>query len=163
MKSQFFFKCRTLREVKQKYKELAMRHHPDKKGGNTQTMQEINFEYELIINNPFFNFSGQSEAEKESYLKFPEIINKVINLDLVLEICGQWLWISGNTYAHREYLRKNGFYYARNKQVWYWRPQEYSSKNRTPLEMEKIRALYGSDTVQTQHTPQLEKQERRTQ
>ena len=156
MKTSFFNQCRTLREIKQKYKELAMQYHPDR-GGSEESMQLLNFEYELIINNPFFNFSGQSEAEKESYLKFPEIINKVINLDLVIEICGQWVWISGNTYQHREYLRKNGFYFARNKQVWYWRPQEYSSSNRNPLEMDKIRALYGSDTVSPQTTPQLER------
>ena len=154
MKSTFFYQCRTLREVKQKYKELAMNHHPDR-GGDTVTMQNINFEYELIVNNPFFNFSGQSEPEKESYLKFPKILEKLIHLDLVIEICGQWVWISGNTYANREYLRKNGFYFARNKQVWYWRPVEYSSSNRKPLEMDKIRALYGSDTVETTHTPQL--------
>ena len=156
MKTSFFNQCRTLREIKQKYKELAMQHHPDK-GGDTQTMQQLNFEYEQIINNPFFNFSGQSEAEKESYLKFPEIINRVLNLDLIIEVCGQWVWISGNTYQHREHLRKSGFYFARNKQLWYWRPQEYSSSNRNPLEMDKIRALYGSDTVETQTTPQLER------
>jgi len=156
MKTSFFNQCRTLREVKQKYKELAMNYHPDR-GGSEETMKQLNFEYELIINNPFFNFSGQSESEKESYLKFPEIINKVIHLDLAIEVCGQWVWISGNTYAHREHLRKNGFYFARNKQLWYWRPQEYSSSNRKPLEMDKIRALYGSDTVETKHSPQIER------
>lgn len=159
MKTSFFNQCRTLREVKQKFKELAMKHHPDR-GGSNQTMQEINFEYELIVSNPFFNFSGQSESEKESYLKFPEIISKVLNLDLVIEICGQWVWISGNTYQYREYLRDNGFYFARNKQIWYWRPREYSSTNRTPLSMDKIRSLYGSDTVSTQVAPQLESSER---
>ena len=152
MKTSFFNQCRTLREVKQKYKELAMQYHPDR-GGDEEIMKLLNFEYEIVINNPFFNFSGQSEAEKESYLQFPEIINKIINLDLTIEICGQWVWISGNTYQNREYLRKSGFYFARNKKLWYWRPQEYSSSNRNPLEMDKIRALYGSDTVQPQHTP----------
>jgi curved DNA-binding protein CbpA len=156
MKSTFFYQCRTLREVKQKYKELAMKIHPDK-GGSEDTMKQLNFEYELIINNPFFNFSAQSEAEKESYLKFPEIINKIIHLDLVIEICGQWVWISGNTYEHREYLRKGGFYYARNKQMWYWQPRELSSTNRKPLEMDKIRAIYGSDTVEMKAAPQLER------
>jgi curved DNA-binding protein CbpA len=152
MKTSFLNSCRTLREVKQKYKELAMQYHPDR-GGDEEIMKLLNFEYEIVINNPFFNFSGQSEAEKESYLQFPEIINKIINLDLTIEICGQWVWISGNTYQNREYLRKSGFYFARNKKLWYWRPQEYSSSNRNPLEMDKIRALYGSDTVQPQHTP----------
>ena len=154
MNTQFFNQCRTLQEVKQRYKELAMQYHPDR-GGDEEIMKLLNFEYEIVINNPFFNFSGQSEAEKESYLQFPEIINKIINLDLTIEICGQWVWISGNTYQNREYLRKSGFYFARNKKLWYWRPQEYSSSNRNPLPMDRIRALYGSDTVSNSPEPAL--------
>lgn len=153
----YFNQCRTLREVKQKFKDLAMIHHPDR-GGENKTMQEINLEYAMIINNPFFNFSGQSEAEKEAYIEFPEIIGKVINLELVIEICGQWIWISGNTYQYREYLKDNGFYFARNKQIWYWRPREQSSTNRNPISMNRIRSLYGSDTVKTQHPQQLQKE-----
>lgn len=153
----YFNQCRTLREVKQKFKDLAMKHHPDR-GGHNKTMQAINLEYSLIINNPFFNFSGQSESEKEAYIKFPEIIGKIINLELIIEICGQWIWISGNTYKYREYLKNNGFYFAKNKQVWYWRPADQGSTNRKPISMDRIRSLYGSDTVKTQQTPRLQKE-----
>lgn len=157
MNTSFFQKCLTLRQVKQHYKDLAMKFHPDR-GGDNKTMQQLNLEYALIINNPFFNFSGQSEAEKEAYIEFPEIIGKVINLELIIEICGQWIWISGNTYQYREYLKSNGFFFAKNKQVWYWRPREQSSTNRKPISMDRIRSLYGSDTVKTQQSPQLQKE-----
>ena len=156
MTTNFFHQCRTLREDKQKYKELAMKFHPDR-NGDEEIMKRLNYEYEMTITNPWYGFSEQTEAEKEAYIQFPDIINKVINLDLVIEICGQWVWISGNTYQHREFLRKSGFYYARNKKVWYWRPREQSSPNRKPLEMDQIRSIYGSDTVETQRTPELER------
>jgi curved DNA-binding protein CbpA len=159
MKSQFFFQCRTLREVKQAYKSQALKHHPDR-GGDEETMKMLNFEYDQIINNPFFNFSGQSEGEKEAFIKFPEILEKIIGLDLVIEICGQWVWVSGNTYVHRKHLKECGFFFAPNKQMWYWRPVDYSSANRNPLPMEKIRSIYGSDSVKNNPQPQLEKQER---
>jgi len=136
------------------YKSLAMKHHPDR-GGSNETMQQLNFEYELIINNPFFNFSGQSEGEKEAFIKFPEILGKFIGLDLVIEICGQWVWVSGNTFVHRKYLKECGFFFAPNKQVWYWRPIDYSSGNRKPLPMDEIRSIYGSDSVKSNPNPKI--------
>ncbi len=160
MNSTFFYQCRTLREVKKTYKSLAMEHHPDR-GGNNETMQKLNFEYELIVNNPFFNFSGQSEGEKEAFIKFPEILEKIIGLaDVVIEICGQWVWVSGSTFIHRKHLKDCGFFFAPNKQMWYWRPVDYSSSNRKPLPMDEIRSIYGSDSVKNNPQPQLEKQER---
>ena len=51
MNIKYFYNCHTLEEVKRKYKELAMLHHPDR-GGNTATMQEINLEYEEIQKEP---------------------------------------------------------------------------------------------------------------
>ena len=53
MKTDFFKDCTSLDEVKKLYKELALKHHPDR-GGETATMQQINAEYESILKNPFF-------------------------------------------------------------------------------------------------------------
>ncbi len=55
MKIPFFKDCRTLQEVKQQYKKLAMQYHPDR-GGDEETMKQINQAYDSIISNPFFNF-----------------------------------------------------------------------------------------------------------
>lgn len=38
----------TLEELKKQYKQLAVKHHPDK-GGNTADMQEINAEYDRLF------------------------------------------------------------------------------------------------------------------
>ena len=48
MKTSFFTDCRSLEEVKRKYKELAMKFHPDK-GGSTEIMQQINSEYKNVL------------------------------------------------------------------------------------------------------------------
>lgn len=39
----------TLEELKKQYKQLVIKHHPDK-GGNTADMQEINAEYDRLLN-----------------------------------------------------------------------------------------------------------------
>ena len=64
MNIKYFYDCHSLEDVKRKYKELAMLHHPDR-GGNTATMQEINNEYEEIQKNPLFDFAKQSEEDQE--------------------------------------------------------------------------------------------------
>lgn len=150
----YFKQCRSLQEVRQRYKELALQHHPDR-GGDNATMQQINLQYEKIMTNPFFSYSSQSEGEKEAFIKFPEIINKIINLNLIIEICGNWIWLSGNTYAYKDQLKEFGFYFASQKRVWYWRPREYRSNNRDPLPMDQIRSLYGSDIIENESSSRI--------
>ncbi len=147
MKTQYFKDCCTLEEVKRKYKELAMQHHPDR-GGNTATMQDINNEYESIIKNPFFEFTKQPEQEQQEFIKYPEIINQIIGLQgVIIELIGNWIWISGNTYPHKNQLKQIGFYFAPKKIMWYYRPPDYKSSNRSPKTIEYIRNKYGSDNI----------------
>ena len=147
MKTQYFSGCRTLDEVKRRYKELAMQHHPDR-GGSTAIMQEINSEYESICKNPIFDFAEQSEQEQQEFIKYPDIINQVIGLHgVIIELIGNWIWLSGNTYPYRSQLKLIGFYFAPKKVMWYYRPPEYKSVNKSPKTIEYIRAKYGSDTI----------------
>ncbi len=96
MKITYFINCKSLDEVKKLYKNLALQHHPDRPGGNTEVMQRINAEYKSIIDNPVFKFTEQSTQDKEDYFKFPDIINQIIHFDITIEICGSWIWLSGN-------------------------------------------------------------------
>jgi len=147
MQTNYFQNCTTLEEVKRRYKELAMQHHPDK-GGNTATMQDINNEYESIRKNPIFDFAKQTEQDQEEFIKYPDIINQVIILDgIIIELIGNWIWISGNTYAHKTQLKQIGFYFAPKKVMWYYRPPDYKSSNRSPKTIEYIRLKYGSDII----------------
>ena len=120
MKTQYFQGCSSLDEVKRKYKELALKHHPDR-GGDTRIMQAVNNEYDAIKKNPFFKFWKEKEESQQDYVQFPDIISKIIGFkDITIELCGNWLWISGNTYKHRKQLKQFGFLYADKKKIWYW-------------------------------------------
>ena len=147
MITEYFKNCTSLIEVKKRYKELALMHHPDR-GGNTAKMQEINAEYESIIKNPFFSFTEQTQEEQQEFIKYPEIINQVIGLHgIIIELIGNWIWISGNTYPHKQELKQIGFYFAPKKVMWYYRPPEYKSSNKSPKSIDAIRAKYGSEHV----------------
>ena len=40
---------KTIQEVKQEYRKLAFKYHPDRLNGDVQVMQEVNNEYDVII------------------------------------------------------------------------------------------------------------------
>ena len=160
MTTQFFKQCRTLDEAKREFKRLALLHHPDR-GGDTATMQEINRQYREIMKNPYIGFSQAKEQAREDYCRFPEIIEQIIRFDITIEVCGNWIWLSGNTISYREDLKKIGFFFAPKKGMWYWRPKDYKSASTKPKDMDYIRSKYGSDIVVGRQDKSLKEEEAR--
>ena len=79
-----------------------------------------------------------------------EVLQKIINFDgIEILICGQWLWISGNTYVYKKELKELGFKWASNKKMWYWRSETFRKRSHKTLSMEEIQNYYGSTKVQT--------------
>jgi hypothetical protein len=154
----YFFDCRSIDEVKTLYKKLALQYHPDR-GGDLRIMQAINLEYEGIKKNPFFRFAKQKEEAQRDYTEFPDIINSIIGFrDIVIELCGNWIWLSGATYKYAKQLKQLGFLFAGEKKLWYWRPNDYKSANQKPHTMDYIRQKYGSDIIpQVTHKDLAEK------
>ena len=74
-----------------------------------QDMQEINNEYDLLfsrLKNTHKTVDGKTYTASKETTETPEefrtIINALINLHGInIEICGKWLWITGNTKPHK--------------------------------------------------------------
>ena len=89
----FFFNVTSIDELKAQYKKLAKQHHPDL-GGDVETMKAVNTEYEALFK------TLNTERKHDMSDGFREAIDKVINFEgLNIEICGSWVWVSGNTFA----------------------------------------------------------------
>lgn len=143
----YFEKVATIDELKKAYRKLAFKHHPDK-GGDEATMKAVNAEYEQLFKE--LNIAGTTGESKYNLNDgFREMIDKIINLDgLEIEICGLWVWVSGNTREHKDALKEAGFYWASKKKMWYWRPEEAKIRRSTGIkDMDYIRTMYGSETV----------------
>lgn len=155
MKLNFFQPCRSIDELKSMYRNLCKLHHPDR-GGDVLTMQAVNSEYSYICQNLDRFFVCENHQETAKDLKtFAGIIEKIEMLPLDIEVIGSWLWISGNTYPHRQILKDAGLMFAPKKKVWYYRPEEFKSSNFKPLEMDEIRQKYGSTRIENKFKPQL--------
>lgn len=156
----WFNQPQTLEDLKKQYKQLAVKHHPDK-GGNTTDMQEINAEYDRLfelLKNTHKNAEGQTYTTQtettETANDFKEIIEKLIRFNGIhIEICGSWVWVTGNTIEHREELKKMKFRWSKSKIAWYYHRDEYRKSTKRTYTLDEIRDLYGSETIKTE--PQL--------
>jgi hypothetical protein len=80
-------------------------------------MQEINAEYDRL----FPMFQSKSEVKNEQFetaTEYKDVINKIIHLNVNIEICGIYVWVSGNTKPVKEVLKQAGFYWASHKMAW---------------------------------------------
>lgn len=146
----FFQDCKTKEDVKKLYRELAKQFHPDK-GGDLATMQAINTEYSFSIAKLLRGedlTSEEREAEILNAEKYKDAINAIVNLQgIIIEICGGWIWVSGETYTNRQIFKDNGFFFAPVKKMWYFRSVEYKTSNKKAKSMDEIRHRYGSQLI----------------
>lgn len=145
----FFTNVETLEDLRTQYKKLAMKYHPDR-GGSTEDMQQINAEYEQLLKEvgPRRRNREGETYEKADYNpaadRFREIIDKIINFNITIEVCGCWIWITDG-YEYRKELKELGFFWCSSKKKWAW--SEEPTTNGFRVSMERIREMYGSEIV----------------
>ena len=139
----YFKNVETLEELRKQYKELLKKYHPDNPNGSTEATQEVNAEYDdlfkLLKNKHDHSTEQTSDSDKKNYdnmkynfeedEKLREVLQAIIHLsDITIEICGSWIWISGNTYQHKTELKEHGFKFASKKKQWYWHTEAFRKR-----------------------------------
>ena len=156
-----------IEDAKREYHRLVMKYHPDH-GGSDEAMAQINVEWDYLYKhnyNVHRNMEGEvytdenQDAPDDLTRKYVEIINALIKLEgVVVEICGSFIWLSGNTYEWREILKAMGFKYSRKKKMWYMAPTKRRRRS-NDWSIERIRAKHGSFVVtegmETNNFPRL--------
>lgn len=149
-----------IEEVKRQYRKLVFEHHPDK-GGKLEDMQRVNAEFDALKKRVYNIHEGQSgevytdqtqEAPDDVTERFKDIIDQLVHMDnLVIEICGSFLWVGGDTRPHCAELREMGFRWARKKKLWFLAPKGWRKRTRRDVSMGEIRMKYGSQTISYSH------------
>lgn len=158
--AKWFKEVATVDELRTAFKKLVFKYHPDvTKRDTTKEMQEINAEYELLFKTlPKTATNKRTTSPEELNDGFREILVKIANLpDLDIEICGTWIWVSGQTMPVKNELKEAGFKWAAKKKMWYWRNDDNAAKhNRKNIPMDEIRMAYGSEKVESTKTKKLQ-------
>ena len=131
-------------DVKRAYRKAAMQFHPDRNPAGAEMMRLINAAYETLK-----DYTGDLGGGVGEGISYPEAVNEALNAIIALagldiEICGAWVWVSGQTFTHKEALKAAGFKYASQKKRWYFRPEDWRSASRGQFTMDEIRSVYGS-------------------
>ena len=146
----YFAQCHSLEALKAEYKRLAKMHHPDI-GGDAETMKAINAEYDYAVDHiaadPGHRDARQASAEDSE--AFRAVIAALVKVPgIVIELCGTWIWVTGDTYANRDALKAAGCRWAKRKAAWYWHtPEDGCRKSRRELSLDDIRHRHGSQLI----------------
>lgn len=127
--------------TKSAYKEACKKYHPDLNPAGEEMMKAVNQAYGVLR-----DFTGSVETVNAGY---GELLNSALNAvfglsGVVTEVCGAWVWLTGNTRIHKELLKEAGYKWASKKKAWYFRPEDYRSKSKGNKSLEEIREKYGS-------------------
>lgn len=145
----YFTNIQTLEELKKEYKKLALENHPDR-GGDVEVMKAINAEYDIMFNKVkdiHINAKGETYTKEntETPSEFKDIIDKLIRMEgLEIEIIGCFIWLSGNTRAHKDNIKALGFKWHSTKKMWYKAPEDYRKRSKKKYSIEEIRDMYGT-------------------
>lgn len=137
--------------LKQAYLKACFKYHPDRNPGGLEMMKAVNLAYAFLKGLPDIDETVATEGTGVDYGDLMNTaINAVIDLEGVLiEICGNWIWLSGNTRDHKDAIKAAGYFWASKKHSWYFRPAEWKSKGRGKFTMDEIRDAHGSSTVRS--------------
>ena len=130
--------------IKTAYRKASALYHPDRNPAGTEMMKAVNEAY-----NTLKDFTGNLENEADNYGEtLSEALTSLVGLaGLEVEVCGSWVWVTGETKAHKEALKENGFKWANKKKSWYLKPAGDKKRYRGNFSMDDIRSSHGSKKV----------------
>ena len=159
----WFNNPQTLEELKQQYRALAMQYHLDR-GGDSEVMKAVNSEYdELFAKLKDIHKTREGEtytarnSTTETAEQFKDLISELMKMDeIVIEIIGCFVWVTGNTKPHKEQLKTLKFQWHSKKTAWYLKPEDYKRRSRKDYDLDEIRQMYGtSGTMNSRGTTKL--------
>ena len=125
----------TLEDLKAMYRQLAMKHHPDR-GGSDDAMKAVNNEFDTLfpkLKDIHKTKDGETYTAKQTSAEtadnFKDLISKLMKMDdIIIEIIGCFVWVTGNTRPHKEQLKALKFQWHSKKIAWFLAPDDYRKR-----------------------------------
>ncbi len=148
----YFEGIETIETLKKAYTKLVKQLHPDN-GGDAEAFKEMQSQYRdifKVVKDNHISSEGKryTKESTEEVEEFMDIIEKFIHVPgIEVELCGRWLWISGNTKPVHEELKALGCHWCNKKKMWNWhRPEDAVRRHKKTMSIQEIRFKYGSQS-----------------
>ena len=147
-----FSHCKTPQDIKNLYRKMAFKYHPDH-GGDNDMMKKINAAYHTALA-AMHGFTAKGhDGKKHTYYYNQKVeqavmdkVEELLTLNLTgctIEIIGTWIWISGGTKPHREKLRTSKCQWHDKRGRWFWHGPQRRSKYNKHINFAGLRNTYG--------------------
>lgn len=84
-----------------------------------------------------------SQVSPEDMAEIKNAVESILPLQLSVEVCGNWVWVSGDTKPHKDALKAAGFKWAPKKANWFFKPSSCKKYFRGNTPMDEIRVKHG--------------------
>lgn len=161
----YFAGLTTATEINSVYKALRVAFHPDN-GGNAADFQELTTQHAAALAALDHSTTAADGAPLElpaAVIGLPEhcetstmdadALKMIERASLIpgvsVELCGSWVWVTGNTKPVKDQLKELRFRYSSGKRAWYWHdPREgYRRRGRRHYSLDEIRDMHGSQKL----------------
>lgn len=138
------------------YRQAAKTFHPDINPAGANMMIMVNLAKETLLKEslPFdLKYANSSDYGTE----INDALNAIVTFaNINIEVCGSWVWVSGDTKPYRVAFKDAGFHWSGKKKMWYYRPQYAKRRFKgKQMSMDQIRNKYGSTKVDSRETRKL--------
>ena len=157
--NKIFENFQTVAEVKNEYRQLVFKYHPDL-GGDTKTMQDLNNAYEealkgldgqtTIADGKEHRYQYDEATEREVMIVLSQLISKLVEKEADLKtinvmLIGKWLWFQGDTKPYKDCFKKIGCYWHSKRKCWYYKPEAHQKRRfyYSNSSLDTLAAAYG--------------------
>lgn len=165
MANSYFSGCITIDDVKSRYRELAMKLHPDKNGGtaeSTREFQEMNAAYTFAMSQAIKGErpgdspeSQQAESElMERIRKAVEVACSLPNVDVTIR--GLWIWCEGDTKPVKDVLKDAGYSWLNKRKCWVFKGVRSFNRGKA-WTIGEIEERYGAQKMKSQFSGAMAK------
>ena len=115
-------------------------------------MKKVNAEYDelfKVLKDVHRTKDGETYTAKQATTETPEQFKNIIDIlmrmdDIIIEVIGCFIWVTGNTKPYKEQLKALKFNWHSKKIAWYLKPEDYKKHSHRNYELDEIRAMYGT-------------------
>lgn len=147
----YFKNCTTIDQLKNKFRELCKKLHPDHKGNQQEFIQMYNEFKRLSKKAEFYSGKQYNNVDADKFYNLIKMFDHLPE-NVYISFVGTFIWIEGATYECKEEIKSisldgyNKPRFARRKKAWYFSPLDYKKKSGKRFELNQIKSKYGCET-----------------